>query len=606
MRTIFHSIYLFLFQVVQVILLFGILVQDSEAFFFKRPRLNRPNYPPRPIYKKPSPSEPSTNTIVHVEDGYGSPSAPVISDHDSYGSPAAPVVSSSTSYQEPSQSYDAAPAAPAYGAPETSYSEPQSSYASASGDQEDSYGIPSAPAYSAPESSYSAEEDGYGSPAAPVVSYQEPQPSYGSPSKPTYSVPQEQPTYSQPSSEPEKDSYGIPSTPVQTSYEEPQQTYSQPTYEVPEEDSYGAPAAPLITYQEPQQSYDAAPRPSRDSAFDEEIDGYGSPVAPVISYTPQEQPSSYRPPPPLPTRYRPKRKPYFKRYPMNYVRKPKRHIPKMNTKPLHHMMQMLKMPVLGFMFRKPRFTMPKPRLPSFNTIRPVSLFPGKKVKPEVEPSYKPKHNPKLEYSGWTPIESAYSPEVPAYKGPEPEIITVDNAHQHGQSEYSPPAPEYEGPAPEPITVKPGVYDAPEVVYGTTNQYPATYEVQESAPIEEPIFEYGAPIQDLNSLAGVSHDEEYHPQNNHYQSTHQASNLAQDVHSGSVYVQSEPEEVDEDLFYIFYDKPSHQAQSQRPYHYASPTPSQGGYTSGGGASSASFSLHVNGQSHGFGHSIDHRS
>ena len=94
----------FCFQVFQVIFLFLGLILQSQAFFFNRLRLNRPNYPSRPVYKQPKPSYQSAPVVV--EDGYGAPAAPVISsaDHDSYGSPAAPVVSSS--YQEPEPGYE--------------------------------------------------------------------------------------------------------------------------------------------------------------------------------------------------------------------------------------------------------------------------------------------------------------------------------------------------------------------------------------------------------------------------------------------------------------------------------------------------------------------
>ena len=99
--------YFFIFQVFQVVFLFlGLIILQSQAFFFNRLRLNRPNYPSRPVYKQPKPSYQSRPVVV--EDGYGAPAAPVISsaDHDSYGSPAAPVVSSSTSYQEPESGYE--------------------------------------------------------------------------------------------------------------------------------------------------------------------------------------------------------------------------------------------------------------------------------------------------------------------------------------------------------------------------------------------------------------------------------------------------------------------------------------------------------------------
>ena len=474
------------------------------------------------------------------------------------------------------------------------------------------------------------EPDGYGIPSAPVVSYEPEQPVYSAPPPPSYEQPEEA-----------DDSYGVPAAPVVT-YQEPEQpTYSVPTYESPaepayEEDGYGAPAAPV-------ESYDS-PRPARESSPEElEVDdGYGAPAAPVLSYTPQQPTYHAPPPPPAPQRYRPKRKPYYafrkkpiKSYNLPSIRKPKRHIPKPNTRPLKSMMKsMFHMPMLNMLFRMPRFSMPRhvPRLPSLNHL---VTRPYKKVKPEtVSYPTKQKKKVKLDYAGWTPIESAYSPAAPEYAGPEPEIITIDNAHQHAA--YSPPtvAPPqtYAESAPEPITAKPVDYSAPQVIYGSPEPAytapVATYEVQEPpAPIEEPLFEYGntAPIQDLNSLAESADEhsesqEQY--QSSQYQSTHQASHLAQDVQSGSVYVQpdsnqneeAETEEEDQDLYYIFYDKTPEEYKYQVPLFYqqkpapaySSPSSSVGGNSvvDATRASSASFSLHVNGQSHGFSHSLDH--
>ena len=116
---------------------------------------------------------------------------------------------------------------------------------------------------------------------------------------------------------------------------------------------------------------------------------------------------------------------------------------------------------------------------------------------------------------------------------------------------------------------------------------------------------------------TAEQQEYHPQpSSQYQSTHQASHLAQDVQSGSVYVQpdsnqneeAETEEEDQDLYYIFYDKTPEEYKYQVPLFYqqkpapaySSPSSSVGGNSvvDATRASSASFSLHVNGQSHGF--------
>ena len=150
-----------------------------------------------------------------------------------------------------------------------------------------------------------------------------------------------------------------------------------------------------------------------------------------------------------------------------------------------------------------------------------------------------------------------------------------------------------GYAPEPITATPAYED--NTIYGA----PATYEVGHSVAEIEPLFD-SAPVQDLTSLAAV---EEHHTEAlqqyggysqvspGYYQSTIQPDTLAQDVHSGSVYVQP-PEQ---DLYYNQYPASSPPAAS--PYYgYSSPAT--------GSTAQASFNIHVNGQSHGFSHNFDH--
>ena len=150
-----------------------------------------------------------------------------------------------------------------------------------------------------------------------------------------------------------------------------------------------------------------------------------------------------------------------------------------------------------------------------------------------------------------------------------------------------------GYAPEPITATPSYED--NAIYGLP---PATYEIGHSAEIE-PLFD-SAPVQDLTSLAAVEehdHTEALHYTEplhyggysqvspGYYQSTIQPDTLAQDVHSGSVYVQ-QPEQ---DLY--------HQSGYGYPYSGYSSSPS-------GSTAQASFNIHVNGQTHGFSHNFDH--
>lgn len=174
-------------------------------------------------------------------------------------------------------------------------------------------------------------------------------------------------------------------------------------------------------------------------------------------------------------------------------------------------------------------------------------------------------------------------------------------------------------APEPITAKPNylkdeeetasvVYGAPEIA--GYDLPPATYEPQSPpAPIEEPIFEhYSAPVQDLTSLAAVDEIDTYSGYSQvssvppAYQATYDSNHLAQEVQSGSVYVQHGKPTAsaeDEDLYYIFYDE-TQQSSTARPY-----TPAYSSRSPSNAASTASFSIHVNGQSHGFSHNTDHR-
>merc|ERR1712223_2270549 len=315
-------------------------------------------------------------------------------------------------------------------------------------------------------------------------------------------------------------------------------------------------------------------------------------------------------------------------------------------------------------FRMPKFRMPKgmpkpikyPASFAISTKKPIFT---KTVKTNFyNPTEKPKRQ-KLEYSGWQPIGFNYhSPNAPVEAKVEPEIITIDNAYRHPKK-YEVPALPTGTYAPEPITAKPAQYEKPEeVVYGvpevaietpkttyynpetpkvkksifpqqskeesTTNanslvikelpkkygyeiikELPkATYPSQEPpAPIEEPLFN-SAPVQDLTSLAGVGEYETPQPvysgysqvNPGSYQATHNSNHLAQEVQSGSVYVQQKESlesdlEEDEDLYFIFYDK--NKTNNKRK---VTPSP--------GSASTASFSIQVNGQPHGFSHNLDH--
>merc|ERR1712008_155254 len=152
---------------------------------------------------------------------------------------------------------------------------------------------------------------------------------------------------------------------------------------------------------------------------------------------------------------------------------------------------------------------------------------------------------------------------------------------------------------------------------------------------EPIFN-SAPVQDLTSLAELN--QEYEPQYQTpepivystpqqpvytgysqvypgtWEATHDSNHLAQEVQSGSVYVQQKAkslfqkpkavqqqeteiaEEEDEDLYYIFYDK-NKTRQERNNQNQVTPSPVS--------VSTASFSIFdSSGHSHGFSHSLDH--
>ena len=113
--------------------------------------------------------------------------------------------------------------------------------------------------------------------------------------------------------------------------------------------------------------------------------------------------------------------------------------------------------------------------------------------------------------------------------------------------------------------------------------------QTPEPFTEPFTIYSTPQQPV--YTGYS---QVYPGS--YQATHDSNHLAQEVQSGSVYVQQKESleselEEDEDLYFIFYDK--NKTNNKRK---VTPSP--------GSASTASFSIQVNGQSHGFSHNLDH--
>ena len=138
---------------------------------------------------------------------------------------------------------------------------------------------------------------------------------------------------------------------------------------------------------------------------------------------------SYAEPPAIPQYKRPKRHKKIKPK-MNPLYMPVMSLLSLmpSYKPKRHIrMPLIRMPA----FRMPRFRMPtlKTRpthsMPTFTTaLKHTKTYPMKTHKPVVH------HGPKMEYSGWKPISTnEYSPIPPEYPQPEPEIITIDNAHR---------------------------------------------------------------------------------------------------------------------------------------------------------------------------------
>ena len=204
--------------------------------------------------------------------------------------------------------------------------------------------------------------------------------------------------------------------------------------------------------------------------------------------------------------------------------------------------------------------------------------------------------------------------VPAYQNPEP-AYTAPEKDGYGEPQapvvaYNPPAP-VASPAP--------IYQTPAPAYTQPTLAPQTTYAQPSyggysSPIEEPLFEY-APVSDLNNLAAIAAEDTYNaaaapPSPGSYQATVDANNLAEEVQSGSVYVQPQQNSIS----YPSYGEkvPSSQYASANPLYYQSAPYSQTNYVypsstyqGTGGKSSASFSIHVNGKEHGHSYEHDHK-
>ena len=272
---------------------------------------------------------------------------------------------------------------------------------------------------------------------------------------------------------------------------------------------------------------------------------------------------------------------------------------------------------------------------SYDAPKPAYKEPEKDSygTPEAPPvTYKPQ----VTYVVPVSVPPTYEEPQPAYKEPEQDTYGEPQAPAISYQQPAAETNEYEAPKPPPAPAPTPVYSLPPVYSPSTPSYhtspsyvqptyhslpPSTYQQPAyhgyNSPVEEPLFEY-APVSDLNSLAAVAAEDTYQPaappSPGSYQATVDANELAQEVQSGSVYVQPQyipappaypsygekvpispiPHAAVEPLYYQ--TKPYSQTQ------YANPTST---YQGSGGKSSASFSIHVNGKEHGHSYEHDHK-
>ena len=101
-----------------------------------------------------------------------------------------------------------------------------------------------------------------------------------------------------------------------------------------------------------------------------------------------------------------------------------------------------------------------------------------------------------------------------------------------------------------------------------------------------------------------------PSPGRYQATVDSNALAEEVHSGSVYVQPQPNSISYPSYGEKVPSSNNQYVASEPLYYQSAPYSQTNYEyptyqGTGGKSSASFSIHVNGKEHGHSYAHDHK-
>jgi hypothetical protein len=267
---------------------------------------------------------------------------------------------------------------------------------------------------------------------------------------------------------------------------------------------------------------------------------------------------------------------------------------------------------------------------------PVAIQPVYKEPPKV--SYGTPKAPLVTYKepepAQAPVPSYVQPPADTYGKPAAEPIASVPAYKEpapaaGQDTYGEPqAPivTYTQPKPILVTTLSPHYNIPPVSYAQPTLPPQPAYTQAvygayNSPIEEPLFAY-APVSDLNNLAAIAAEDTYNayaapPSPGRYQATVDSNALAEEVQSGSVYVQPQPnsisypsygEKVPSSNQYGASEPLYYQSAPYSQTNYAYPSPAYQvtpAYQGTGGKSSASFSIHVNGKEHGHSYSHDHK-
>ena len=328
----------------------------------------------------------------------------------------------------------------------------------------------------------------------------------------------------------------------------PAPVYSAPAPEpiVQEPTSYSAPAAPAPAYS-PALPALVKPQPVTST--------YGSPV-PAVPYIPSTADivTSYSPKP----QYKPKKYNQPKYQPKAQYSAPK---PQYNS------------PNPQYKSPKPQYNSPAPA-PAYKAPAPAASYdapaPARAYK---APSPAKTYNapaPVKSYSAPAPVKSysapapapAYKAPTPAYKAPSPakSYNAPAPAYKTPTPSYNAPAPTYSITTPAPVNTynnpRPAPTKAP-VVLPTYTPAPSAYDPSAFGDEEFPIISLitgDSDVAEEDKFVAFSFGGEYNAPVK-YQNTREASQLAEEVSSGSVYVQNTADAVSNDeLYYIYYQDP----------------------------------------------------